>query len=418
MGGMTDSSKGKSVPSGGPVAPASLATAPPVPSAAPSTVPTLAGSTSPSAPTPALPPFVPVIPKAKPSCPLEHILYGPPVDPEQHIKGYSEDGFESFIREWAFLYKQVNQKAYVQVGRFGGAGDMGRDVVGYIEPPSSHGKLDIYQCKHYGHGLYPGDVWSELGKLCYFTFLGAFAIPESYQFVCPHDLGPELGRLVENPEDLRQRLIDEWEEHVAGKITKKQKIKLEGLLLDHVTAFDFTRVGYKPIHEIINEFRATPKYPQRFGGGLIIPRSPVIDPPAEIEDHEQRYVEQLIEAYQDHKDDSVKLDTLSAHPELERHFGRSRVRYFCAETLRLDVRDNLPDGVTFEQVQDQVLDAVADICEDKKHASGLDRANAVTDHAGNYVVQDHALKGYVNSQIMKGVCHQLANVDKLKWVQK
>ena len=124
----------------------------------------------------------------------------------------------------------------------------------------------------------------------------------------------------------------------------------------------------------------------------------------------------MIEAYQDHKDDGVKLETLSAHPELESHFARSRVRYFCAEMLRLDVRDNLPDGVTFEQVQDQVLDAVSDICEDRKHASGFDRVNAVTNHAGNYVVQDHPLKGYVKSQVLKGVCHQLANVDRLKWV--
>lgn len=359
-----------------------------------------------------------MLPKAAPQCPLEHILYGPPVAPEQHIKGYSEDEFENFIREWAFHHKQIKLKAYVQVGRFGGAGDMGRDVVGYIEQPSSHGKLDIYQCKHYGHGLHPGDVWTELGKLCCFTFIGAFAVPEEYRFICPDDVGPELGRLLENPEELRQRLMDEWEKHVEGEITKKQKIKLEGKLLDHVKAFEFKRVGYKPIHEIIEEFRATPRYPSRFGGGLIIPRSPDKKPPAEIEDHEQRYVEQLIEAYQDHKDDTVKLDTLAAHPELEKHFARSRVRYFCAETLRHDVRDNLPDGVTFEQVQDQVLDAVADICEDKKHATGLDRANAVTDHAGNYVVQDHALKGYVNSQIKKGICHQLANVDKLKWVQE
>lgn len=365
-----------------------------------------------------LPPFVPVLPKPAPQCPLEHILYGPPVAPEQHIKGYSEDEFENFIREWAFQYKQIKLKAYVQVGRFGGAGDMGRDVVGYIEQPSSHGKLDIYQCKHYGHGLRPGDVWTELGKLCFFTFIGAFAVPEEYRFICPDDVGPELGRLLENPEDLRQRLMDEWEKHVEGEITKKQKTKLEGKLLDHVKAFDFKRVGCKPIHEIIEEFRATPRYPSRFGGGLIIPRSPDKKPPPELEDHEQRYVEQLIEAYQDHKGDTVKLDTLAAHPELEVHFARSRVRYFCAETLRLDVRDSLSDGVTFEQVQEQVLDAVADICEDKKHASGLDRANAVTDHAGNYVVQDHALKGYVNSQIKKGICHQLANVDKLKWVQE
>ena len=205
--------------------------------------------------------------------------------------------------------------------------------------------------------------------------------------------------------------------HVEREIIKRQKIKLKGKLLDYVKAFDFKRVD-KPIHEIVQEFKTTPPGTAAVRWRADHPPSPEESPPAEIEDHEQRYVEQLIEAYQDHKDNRVKLKMLSAHPELMRHFTRSRVRYFCAETLRLDVRDNLPGGVTFEQVQDQVLDAVSDICDDKKHASGFDRVNAVTDHAGNYVIQDHPLKGYVNSQILKGVCHQLANVDRLKWVLK
>lgn len=367
---------------------------------------------------PQLPTFVATLPTVATRCQTEHILYGPPIAPEQHIKGYSEDEFESFIREWAFYYKQIKQKAYTQVGRFGGAGDMGRDVVGYVDPPSSGGRLEIYQCKHYDHGLYPGDVWAELGKLCYYTFIGAFAIPDDYRFVCPKDVGPELGRLLEQPNDLRQKLIDEWEKQVEGEIVKKHKVRLEGTLLEHVKAFDFRRIGYKPIHEIVAEFRTTPRYPPRFGGGLIISRSPDKKPPADIEAHEQRYVEQLIAAYEDDRGIGVKLETLSGYSGLQTHFARSRERYFCAETLRLDVRDNLPDGVTFEQVQDQVLDAVSDICEDKNHISGFVRVNAVTNHAGNYVVQDHPLKGYVNSQILKGVCHQLANVDKLMWVRK
>ena len=344
------------------------------------------------------------------------MLYGPPVDAELRIKDYSEDDFEGFIQEWAFFYKQLKEKRYVQVGKFGGAGDKGRDVVGYLDPMGSGGRIDIFQCKHYGHGLQPAEVYVELGKLCYYTFRGAFAVPEHYRFVCPYNVGSDLGLLLENPEDLRAKLIAMWPTHIETEISKKNPTKLEGKLLDHVKAFDLKRVGYKPIHEIVEEFRLTTRYAPRFGGGLVIPRSPDKKPPAKIEDHEQRYVEQLIEAYQDHKDDTVKLDTLAAHPEFETHFARSRERYFCAETLRHDVRDNLPDGVTFEQVQDQVLDAVAEICEDDGHGSGLVRVNAVTNHAGNYAVQDHALKGYVNSKILKGVCHQLANKDKLKWV--
>ena len=365
----------------------------------------------------ALPTFVPALPKEPAEhCPLEHILFGPPVEPEHRIRGYSEDEFENFIREWAFYHKQIKEKRYVQVGKFGGAGDMGRDVVGYLDPPSTRGQLDIYQCKHYGHPLHPSDVWAELGKLLYYTFKGAFAVPEEYRLVCPEDVGPELGRLLESSENLRRRLIMEWEKHVETEIIKKTSIKLEGELFDDVKGFDFTKIGYKPIHEIIEEHKTTTRYAPRFGGGLIIPRSPDMIPPPDIEAHEQRYVDQLIDAYQDHKGASVTLETLTSHDEFHRHFVRSRERYFCAETLRLDVRDNLPEGVTFEQVQVQVLDAVIDVAESRSHPSGFVRVNVVTDHEGNDVVIDHVLNSYINSKVLKGVCHQLANVDKLKWV--
>src|SRR4051794_40958962 len=117
-----------------------------------------------SQPDSAIPVFASVLPKPPENpCPIEHILYGPPVEPEHRIKGYSEDEFENFVREWAFYRGQLQDKRYVQVGRFGGAGDMGRDVVGYLDPVASGGRLDIFQCKHYGHGLHPGDVWVEIG---------------------------------------------------------------------------------------------------------------------------------------------------------------------------------------------------------------------------------------------------------------
>ena len=132
------------------------------------------------------------------------------MEPQDRIIRYSEAEFENFNREWAFYHKQLQLKRYMQVSKFAGSGDMGGDVVGHIDPPSSGGKLDIYQCKHYDHALYPGDVWSELGKLCYFTFTKEFAVPEEYSFVCPHDVGGELGRLLENPDKLRTRLIAEW----------------------------------------------------------------------------------------------------------------------------------------------------------------------------------------------------------------
>lgn len=367
-----------------------------------------------------MPSFV-VAPPTAPSaqCTPEEVLYGPPVEPLVRIKAYSDDEFENFIREWAFYYRQVKLRKYAQIGRFGGGGDMGRDVVGYIDAPSSGGRLDIFQCKHYGGPLAPSDAWIELGKLCYYTFKKAFAVPEEYRFVAPQDVGPELGRLFEKPDELRNRLVAEWEEHVEEKITKKTApIKLEGEFLDYVNAFDFARIGCKPIHEIIDEYKKTSRYAPRFGGGLQIPPPPDPIPPTAIQIEEQRYVDQLIEAYQDHKDATVTLVTLASHGEFNGHFNRSRERYFCAEALRLAVRDNLPLGVTFEQVQDQVHDAVIDISEDTGHASGFVRVKAVTNQASLHHLQNHPLRTYMKPKVLMGICHQLANLNRLIWVPK
>ncbi|MFO0880747.1 MAG: ABC-three component system protein [Gemmataceae bacterium] len=367
----------------------------------------------------AAPPFTPTFPTAPAQpCTPQQILYGPPVDPRDRITLYSEAEFENFVREWAFYYKQLMERRYVQVSKFAGAGDKGRDVVGHIEPMSTSGKLDIYQCKHYRRPLQPSDVWIELGKLCYFTFKGQFAVPEHYRFVCPHDMGPDLWQLLQNPDELRTRLIAEWAKHVEKVIIKNQTIKLKDQLLDWVMNFDFKRVGYKGIDEIIEEHRKTTRYAPRFGGGLQIPRSQDMVPPATIDKHEQRYVKQLIEAYADHRGSPVSLETLASLPEFNNHFNRSRERYFCAETLRNDVRDNLPHGVTFEQVQDQIHETVIDIAEDSSHKSGFVRVKAVTNKASTCHLQDHPLKTYMNPKILMGICHQLANVDRLKWVQE
>ncbi len=363
------------------------------------------------------PKFTPVLPKTpEQPCSINDLLYGPRVEPELRIRGYSEDEFENFVREWAFYYCQLQQKRYIQVGRFGGAGDMGRDVVGYLDPVGSGGRLDIFQCKHYGHGLHPGDVWTEIGKLLYYTYQNAFAVPERYQFVCPNDVGADLGRLLEKTDRLRDRVIAEWPKKIEDQITSKIKVKLEGDLLAYVVEFDFSIISYKPLHEIIEQHKATPRYAPRFGGGLVINNLSDPTPPAQIQAHEQRYVEQLVMAYKDHSGDTITLGTLTDHQKLNKHFARSRERYFSAETLRLDVRDNLPKGVTFEQVQDQLFDAVVDIAENDSHSNGLERVDAVTNHAGNYRIHNHPLNAYIHSMVLKGICHQLANDDKLTWV--
>ena len=54
-----------------------------------------------------------------------------------HIKLYDNEKFEEMIREWAYFYLQEKSGKYKRVQRLGGAGDRGRDVIGYLDTKSS-----------------------------------------------------------------------------------------------------------------------------------------------------------------------------------------------------------------------------------------------------------------------------------------
>ena len=84
-------------------------------------------------------------------------LYGTDTNiaPIDKVHIMDEDSFEQFTLEWLFGCKKSK---YSSIKRIGGAGDKGRDVVGYY----SDGTVDYYQCKHYNTGLAPTNYYLEL----------------------------------------------------------------------------------------------------------------------------------------------------------------------------------------------------------------------------------------------------------------
>jgi len=371
----------------------------------------------------ALEPVTPPPPSAE--CSPKDILLGPPITPEDRIKLYSPSEFEDFICEWAFFFLQKHTSDYTRVVRYGGSGDLGRDIVGYVDDSSTPPICDVYQCKHYAHPLRPAEFWPELAKLCYFTFRNELPMPRRYRVVAPQDVGPDLGRLLDDPSALKDRLVREWLNNdkitpLSRKITSQTQVILTGPLREHVDRFPFSIVGHKPIHDVISEHRQTIRYPARFGGGLTRPVPADKAPPSVPASSETRYVEQLLHAYRDHtKTADITLDRLSSDPgctELGRHFQRSRERYYSAETLREFSRDNLPEQYPFEQIQEQVLDGVIDTAE-SDHRSGYERVCKTTDAAAQVRVSNHPLEGYIKGKALRGVCHQLANENRLIWVR-
>ncbi|RYE93024.1 MAG: hypothetical protein EOO77_46030, partial [Oxalobacteraceae bacterium] len=164
--------------------------------------------------------------------PLE-IRSGPFIPPIERIKLFSADQWEAVVDEWA-----SSLPAYQLVERAGGAGDKGCDVIATVDPFNPTSDWDNYQCKHYDHPLAPSDIWVELGKLCYYTFIGDYSVPRAYRFVAPRGVGTKLLNLIKKPEKLREELIANWAPKCAAQITSAKSVPLEGNLLEYVKAFD------------------------------------------------------------------------------------------------------------------------------------------------------------------------------------
>ncbi|MEC4589682.1 ABC-three component system protein [Nitrospirillum amazonense] len=340
--------------------------------------------------------------------PLE-IRSGPSIPPIERIKLFSDVEWEACVDEWASSLSD-----YALVERAGGAGDMGCDIIATVKPAVQNGPWDNFQCKHYDHPLTPSDIWLELGKLCYFTYLGEYSYPRKYYFVAPRGVGTKLSSLLKKPDLLKAELIAQWPEKCAPHLTSKAQVPLETALLAHIKALDFSRIGHLPPLKLIEGHMATRFFAVRFGLGL--PARPAVSaPPDQIEQNESRYVSQLLEAYCDNL--KIPLTNPENVPQKHSgHFKRARESFYCAEALRSFSRDTLPDGA-FENLQEQIHDGVIDIAE-ANYACGLTRLNATLAQATALSLTSSALLGRVEIADRRGICHQLANEDRFVWVPK
>lgn len=341
-----------------------------------------------------------------------HTLSGPPIDPLARLLTYNGDEWEKFIREWVSHLKT----RYAKVLRFGGAGDKGIDVAGCVDARTLlRGIWDNFQCKFSGRAIGPSVAWPEIGKMLWYSFNGDYTPPRAYYFVAPKETTPALTHLLGNSVRLKKRLFEVWDGSIRDSITDAGPISLTGKFRAYVDAFDFSIFRPQPILEIIEQHRLSPYFPGRFGGGL--PTRPVPPlPPDEIAAKESRYIEQLLEAYAQHKSQATAtISDLKNWKALEDHFRRSRESFYHAEALRVFVRDKVEPG-TFESLQETIYDSVIDTC-DAVHADGYARVVAVTNFALTVALDAHPLAPSAFPADRRGICHQLANEDRLKWTR-
>lgn len=359
--------------------------------------------------------FPPPVPIPQPAAPppglaADVVASGLPVHPEDRVRLFSPDQWERFVQEWVDSLRDE----YELVERCGGAGDMGRDVIATVK--GGNGAWDNYQCKHYQKVLAPGDVWVELGKLAYYTLKGEYSYPRSYFFVAPQGVGPKLSNLLNKPHALRDGLLANWDKACRTEITKTEVVDCDAAMKAHIASLDFSIFKTKPLLRIIEGHAKTCWYVARFGGGLP-PRPEPTPPPGDPTDNEAVFVGELRRAYADHlKQDLKDLDAgLASREDLREHFHDARVEFYSAEGLRTFSRDTLPQG-EFEKLQDEVHSGVKDDVRGV-HADGYQRVLAVVKTARAMQLTSNPLTTRIHTRDRGGICHQLANDGKARWVK-
>lgn len=350
-------------------------------------------------------------PKAPPTISTaSQVLFGPQIEPLTRILVYDPNAWETFIDEWA---SYCVKPGYKTVLRFTGANDRGIDVAGFADDKLLEGVWDNYQCKHYDNPIPPSVAWPEIGKILWHSFNGHYRPPRAYYFVAPRGTGTTLTQYLANATVLKAELLKVWDKSVRSQLTTTRVVPLEGAFADYVGKFDFSTFKPMSVREVVEQHRASPYFIPRFGGGLPARPKPEA-PPQEILAQESIYVGKLLDAYGDHTKESVPdFAILKKWGPLNQHFKRQREAFFHAESLRVFVRDKVAPG-TFESLQDEIYHGVIDT-HDGDHLDGYQRVVAVTMAAQNMQLDAHPLAPSTLTKDRHGICHQLANEDKLQW---
>ncbi|WP_405763816.1 hypothetical protein OG539_43630 [Actinacidiphila glaucinigra] len=344
-------------------------------------------------------------------------MQGAPIPTPQQYLAYifNADDWENFTVEWVRALGSHEGRPYLRVKRMGGAGDRGADVAAVLTPQGTGGEWHCYQCKHYSKPFTQADAWPEMVKIFTAKILGEYELPTRYVFVAPR-IGQTLDRLLIHPEKLKREFFESWD-----KDGSKLGADLDSAVRDAVGALarrtDFSMFQAPDMDNILELHATTPHHLRRFPQPLK-PR-PAADPaPSEQAPSEAVYVRKLLNVYNEKH--GLGLETLQqarAHEKVKPHLARQREAFFHAEALRLFARDSVPDA-TYEAIEEDLYEAVIEI-EDDDHDDGYDRLKAVLTAAAAHKPNSYNILAPVVKVIdLKGMCHHLANNDRLTWCKE
>ncbi|WP_417490203.1 ABC-three component system protein [Maricaulis sp.] len=343
---------------------------------------------------------------------------GLPVEPLVRLAQFGATEFERFTLEWASGYLARKLPEVDQVQQRGGAGDKGRDIVVWLDPPSTKDRRwHLYQCKHYDVKLGAGVAATELGKVMYYSFIGDYILPDEYWFVTHKGVSTSLQDLIDQPDDLIKFLFENWSKYCSKKIIANTTIELTNDLKCHIESYNFSKIRAKQPLELIDEHAQTPYHLRVFGLPLI-ERPRAEKPPSEVTPIESIYVEQLYQVASERLGQPiVSSDQFSHDQYLRELFERSRMTFYCAEGLKRLARDHMADSEFFEHLLDEFSDGLYHHYSDE-HGTGLSRLISTVKAAQCLELEASLLTQVVQANDREGMCHQLANEHRVQWCKR
>ena len=327
---------------------------------------------------------------------------------DRHVIALDDNDLERFVRDWV----SAKSPAYHEVARFSGAGDLGRDVVGFHSKDRHEGDWDNYQCKQYGGRLPTATAIHEIGKILYYAHIkDEFTAPNRYYFVTPRGLNRTLEKLVFNPKKFKETLISEWDKYCATSIIDGETIELDPKLKSFIDDYDFAKITRVTVDDMLADPHIKPVLYSWFDADP--GPAPAGITPDEIQSNELTYIAQLLEAYGTRLSEVFTTTTgILKYPLYAQHLKRQRERFFDADAFKRFYRDNT-NIETIAAFEKEIFHGIIETHEGN-YSDALERVDQVMKQAAT-IHPSGPLANHTRVTVKQGICHHFANENQIKW---
>lgn len=342
------------------------------------------------------------------------VAQGGVIQPSSQILLLNPDQWEELILAAARMRPLPGGVPYAGVKRLGGAGDGGRDIEARFDQALVRDRWDLYQAKHYAHGLTQSDAFPEIAKFFKQLALKIYPRPSNYYFCCPRAVGNELhNTMASGAAAFKAKFLDAWKNEHTGM--KGRAAELTQDVQAVIDDFDFDRFIECPVHDLLG-WHSLDKtaHHDLFG---IVPNRGDDDPmPVQPAGQEAIYLDELLRAYSEHKASPVTRANVHGS-DYDEHLTAQRQTFYCAEGLHRFSRDIYPNEPEFERLLDMVHAGIRPTVVQLRLKTGIDRIDATVDKASSLQVQESRLSPQLRGGDLPGTCHHLVNGGRFKWVK-